>query len=148
MKGIIVAIFSMLFVPSLFAAGTLTPINTSHAPIQIKEHLVDVVIDNGFSRTTVTQIFTNPNTQDLEAVYSFPVPESASLSEITIWSGDQVLNGEVVEATEARRVYEEERDAGNDAGLGECACTRPKDEVEYVSYKFSIAKIRAANDVR
>ena len=148
MKRIIAAIFSVLFAPTLFAAGTLTPINTSHAPIQIKEHLVDVVIDNGFARTTVTQIFTNPNSQDLEAVYSFPVPESASLSEITISSGDQILNGEVVEATEARRVYQEERDAGNDAGLGECACTRPKDAVEYVSYKFSIAKIRAANDVR
>ena len=65
-----------------------------------------------------------------------------------MWSGDQVLNGEVIEAKEARRVYQEERDSGNDAGLGECACTKPKDEVEYVSYKFSIAKIRAGNDVR
>ncbi|HVR41447.1 MAG TPA: VIT and VWA domain-containing protein [Thermoanaerobaculia bacterium] len=128
---------------SLFAAGTLTPAGATQQPIQIKEHNVDVVIDNGFARTEVTQVFFNPNDKDLEAVYGFPVPASASLSEITIWNGERVLEGEVIEAKEAKRVYEEERNAGNDAGLGECACTKPKDEVEYTSYKFSISPVRA-----
>ena len=130
------------------AAGTLTPAGSPDQPIQIKEHLVDVQIDNGFARTEVTQIFFNPNAQDLEAVYGFPVPSSASLSEITIWSGERVLEGEVIEAQEATRVYTEERDAGNDAGLGECACTKPKDEVEYVSYKFSISNVRANSETK
>jgi len=143
MKRFINMLPVILAAPALFAAGTLTPVGSSDAPMQIKEHTVDVVIDNGFARTEVVQVFFNPNAKDLEAVYGFPVPSSASLSEITIWSGDITLDGEVIEAKEAKQVYQEERDAGNDAGLGECACTKEKDEVEYMSYKFSIAKVRA-----
>lgn len=142
------AAFLLIAGPAIFAAGTLTPVGATQSPIQIKEHNVDVVIDNGFARTEVTQVFFNPNDKDLEAVYGFPVPESASLSEITIWNGERVLNGEVIEAGEAKRVYQEERDAGNDAGLGECSCTKPKDEVEYASYKFSVSPVRAKSETK
>jgi Ca-activated chloride channel family protein len=138
----------LLLSPALFAAGTLTPVQSMNKPIQIKDHVVDVVIDNGFARTEVNQTFFNPNDHDLEAIYGFPIPASASLSEITIWNGERVLEGEVIEAKEAKRVYEEERDAGNDAGLGECTCTKPKDAVEYMAYKFSIANVRKQSEVR
>jgi Ca-activated chloride channel family protein len=148
MKRLIVTLLTLFAAHAVMAAGTLTPTTATHAPIQIKEHLVDVVIDNGFARTEVTQTFLNPNEADLEAVYGFPVPESASLSEITIWNGEKTLNGEVIEAKEATRVYTEERDAGNEAGLGECACTKKKDDIEYVSYKFSISKVRAKSEVK
>lgn len=144
----IIALLLMLIAPAAFAAGTLTPVNATDAPIQIKEHTVDVVIDNGFARTEVTQIFFNSNSKDLEAVYGFPVPTSASLSEITIWNNERELNGEVIEAKEAKRVYQEERDAGNDAGLGECACTKNKDDIEYASYKFSISPVRAQRETK
>lgn len=148
MKRVIIAILLLVGAPALFAAGTLTPVGAGHTPIKIKDHTVDVVIDNGFARIEVTQVFFNPNDKDLEAVYGFPVPSSASLSEITIWNGERVLEGEVIEAKEAKRVYEEERDAGNDAGLGECACTKPKDEIEYASYKFSVSPVRAQSETK
>src|SRR5687768_969843 len=144
----LIALIVMVIAPAAFAAGTLTPVNATDKPIQIKEHTVDVVIDNGFARTVVTQIFVNPNDKDLEAVYGFPVPTSASLSEITIWNNERELNGEVIEAKEARRVYEEERDAGNDAGLGECACVIDKDDIEYASYKFSVSRVRAKSETK
>jgi Ca-activated chloride channel family protein len=147
MKRLFAAIL-LLTAHTAFAAGTLTPVDAGDAPMQIRQHLVDVVIDNGFARTEVTQVFFNPNGKELEAVYGFPVPASASLSEITIWNGDRELNGEVIEAKEAKRVYQEERDAGNDAGLGECSCIKPKDEVEYMSYKFSIAKVRPQSETK
>jgi Ca-activated chloride channel family protein len=130
------------------AAGTLTPKNATRQPIQIVSHEVNVVIDNGFARTEVVQVFRNPNDTAVEAVYSFPVPKSASLSEITIWSGDRELNGEVVAANEAKKAYTEERDAGNDAGLGECSCNKKKDDVEFGSYKFSIARVAPSADTK
>ena len=148
MKRLMAIVLGVFVTPALFAAGTLTPKGATSAPIQIKEHTVDVVIDNGFARTEVNQVFFNPNDKDLEAVYGFPVPASASLSEITIWSGEKVLNGEVIEAKEATRVYTEERDAGNDAGLGECACTKNKNDIEYNSYKFSVSPVRAKSDTK
>lgn len=148
MKRVILSILLCVVTPTLFAAGTLTPVGAAHSPIQIREHTVDVTIDNGFARTEVNQVFFNPNDSDLEAVYGFPVPSSASLSEITIMNGERVLNGEVIEAKEAKRVYQEERDSGNDAGLGECSCTKPKDEVEYMSYKFSVSPVRKQSEVK
>ena len=98
----------------------------SFGPYQPSARPINPPVHNGFARTEVTQVFFNPNPTDLEAIYSFPVPTSASLAELTIWSGDKTLEGEVVEAAEARKVYEEERDSGNDAGLGECSCTKKK----------------------
>lgn len=148
MKNAIVGALILLAAPALFAGGTLTPTGFGHAAIQIKEHAVDVVIDSGFARTEVTQTFFNPNNADLEAIYAFPVPEGASLSEITIWNGEKTLNGEVIEAKEAKRVYQEERDSGNDAGLGECSCTKKKDDVEYTSFKFSVSPVRAQSETR
>lgn len=141
-------ILVLLLAPAAFAAGTLTPVGASDAPMQIREHTVDVAIDNGFARTEVTQVFFNPNDKKVEAIYGFPVPASASLSEITIWNGERVLNGEVIEAKEAKQVYQEERDAGNDAGLGECACTKNKDDVEYASYKFSVANVAPQSETK
>jgi len=148
MKRFIITILTLLTAHAAFAAGTLTPTTATQSPIQIRQHIVDVVIDNGFARTEVTQTFFNPNDKDLEAIYGFPVPASASLSEITIWNGERVLNGEVIEAKEAKRVYQEERDAGNDAGLGECACTTEKDDVEYNSYKFSVSPVRRNSETK
>jgi Ca-activated chloride channel family protein len=148
MKRIILSIAMLLATPALFAAGTLTSLATGSAPMQIREHIVNVVIDNGFARTEVVQTFFNPNDKDLEAVYAFPVPTSASLAGITIWNRERTLNGEVIEAEEAKKVYAEERDAGNDAGLGECSCTKKKDDIEYNSYKFSVSPVRAQSETR
>ena len=148
MKRIILSLAMLLATAPLFAAGTLAALTSGGAPMQIKEHIVNVVIDNGFARTEVVQTFFNPNDKDLEAVYGFPVPTSASLAEITIWNRERTLNGEVVEAEEAKKVYAEERDAGNDAGLGECSCTKKKDEVEYNSYKFSVSPVRAQSETK
>ncbi len=81
-----VAALSLSLAPAatLLAAGTLSPLGSPEAPVRIVDHHVDVVINNGFAKTEVTQTFFNPNDTDLEAIYSFPVPRSASLSEFSI----------------------------------------------------------------
>jgi Ca-activated chloride channel family protein len=99
------------------AAGTLTSTGSPHAPIAIRDHHVAVVIQNGFARTEVTQTFFNPNAEALEALYAFPLPASASLSEMTIFAGERELDGEVLSKDEADRLYGAEKQAGNDAGL-------------------------------
>src|ERR1041385_1388505 len=83
----------IFLVSDVYAAGTLVPVSAGAQAMQIKEHHVNVVIDNGFARTEVVQVFHNPNDKDLEAIYSFPVPEHGSLSEMTIWSGEREMNG-------------------------------------------------------
>src|SRR4051812_7787834 len=108
MKRILLFVLIAVASTQLFAAGTLIPVGSTQQPIQITDHQVGVVIDNGYARVEVNQTFHNPNAQDLEAVYSFPVPKSASLSEVTIWAGDRELNGEVVPSDDAKKAYTEE----------------------------------------
>lgn len=122
------------------AAGTLTPQGATEQPIQIVSHHANVVINNGFAQTEVTQVFHNPNGKELEGIYSFPLPQSASLSEMTIWAGESELNGEVVSRSEADRIYEEEKQKGNDAGKAE--------KNGYQTFDFYIARIPAQGDTR
>ncbi|MHC4448312.1 MAG: VIT and vWA domain-containing protein, partial [Planctomycetota bacterium] len=122
------------------AAGILTPLGSYERPVQILDHHVDVVINNGFARTEVIQTFFNPNDVDLEAIYAFPVPRSASLSEFAIYVGEYEIQGEVLPKEKARTVYEEERDQGRDAGLAE--------KNSYQRFEFFVSPVRAQDQVR
>lgn len=137
------AVFSMLVlmgvVTGLRAAGTLTPVGAAYAPIQIREHQVNVTINNGFAQTEVLQTFFNPNGADLEAVYAFPVPKSASLSDVTIQTGEKTLHGEVLRKADAEAIYKEEKSKGNDAGLSS--------KNGYQTYEFRVSPVRANAEV-
>lgn len=122
------------------AAGTLTAKGAPQAAIQIKSHHANVVINNGFAQTEVTQVFFNPNPTDLEGIYSTPLPKSASLSEMTIWAGEIELNGEVVTKADADRIYEEEKNKGNDAAKAE--------KNSYQTFDFYVSRIPAQGETR
>lgn len=122
------------------AAGLLTPSDGSLPPLQLKEQHVKVVIEDGYAVTTVEQVFHNPHNRDLEAVYSFPVPEHGAVGEFTLWIDGKPVTGEVLEKQEARKVYEEEKKAGRDAGIAE------KDS--YKTFDISVSPVRAGQDTR
>src|SRR3989442_1575851 len=122
------------------AAGLLTPKDSSLPPLQIKDHSVKVVINNGFAVTEVDQVFHNPHDQDLEAIYTFPLPKEASLSELSLWIDGKEVVGEVVEKERAREVYQEEKKAGRDAAV---AVKR-----EYIAFDVTVSPVRAKSDTR
>ncbi len=122
------------------AAGILTPVGSRHQPIQIRDHHVNVVINNGFAMTEVQQTFYNPNTEDLEAMYSFPLPKSASLSEVTIYVGEREIHGEVLEKLKAQQIYEDEKSKGNETGLAE--------KNEFYTFEFKVHPVPANAETR
>ncbi|RLD07366.1 MAG: hypothetical protein DRI65_04795 [Chloroflexota bacterium] len=130
----------MLLNPAVHASGLLKPSDGSLPDLEIKEHQVKVIIEDGYAITTVDQIFHNPHSQDLEAIYSFPVPEHGTVNELTIWIDGKPVTGEVLEKKQARKVYEEEKVAGRDAGITE------KDK--YKTFNTSVSPIRAGQDTR
>lgn len=75
-------------------------------PIRVKKHHVDVAVDGNVARTTVKQVFFNPNRLVLEGTYVFPIPERASLTDFTMVMNGQVVHGEVLEKEKARGIYE------------------------------------------
>jgi Ca-activated chloride channel family protein len=133
-----VAVAALLCTGAAHAGGTLTIQGSSDLPIQILDHHVEVLIQNGFARVEVTQSFFNPNGRPLEAVYRVPVPIGASLSEMTMFLGETVMEGEVVPRDEARAAYEEERESG--AGLAE--------EQEGEAYDFHVSPVPALDELR
>ncbi|MCU7932113.1 MAG: VIT and VWA domain-containing protein [Candidatus Thiodiazotropha sp. (ex Codakia rugifera)] len=124
----------------LSAAGLLTPSDGSLPPLEIRDHQVEVVIEDGYAATQVEQRFFNPHAIDLEAIYSFPVPEKGSVAEFTVWIDNQPVTGEVIEKKKARKIYEEEKAAGNDAGLTE------KDG--YKTFEVSVTPVQAGQETR
>jgi Ca-activated chloride channel family protein len=122
------------------AAGLLQPSDGSLPPLEIRDHQVSVVIEDAYAVTTVEQVYFNPHDRDLEARYSFPVPVHGSVAEFTLWIDGKPVTGEVLERKEARRVYEEEKAAGRDAGLTE------KDE--YKTFEVRVSPVRAGQEIR
>ena len=122
------------------AAGILTPTGSKHQPVQIRDHHVNVVINNGFAMTEVHQTFYNPNPENLEAMYSFPLPKSASLSEVTIYAGEREIHGEVLEKQKARQIYQDEKSRGNETGLAE--------KNEFYTFEFKVYPVPARDETK
>ncbi|WGL16188.1 VIT and VWA domain-containing protein [Microbulbifer bruguierae] len=101
------------------AAGLLTPTDSNLPQLEIREHHVNVVIEDGYAITEVDQTFANPHDQQLEAVYTFPVPEKASVGEFTFWIDGKPVTGEVLPRKQARDLYEQERSQGRRTALTE-----------------------------
>lgn len=138
--GLCFTLSSLFAVTNASGAGILTAVGSADQPVEILDHHVDVRITDGFARTSIQQTFSNPNAHSVEAIYAFPVPESSSLSEITIHSGETVLSGEVVPREEAERIYEEEKSNGNDVGLGS--------KESYQRYEFRVFPVRPGVETR
>jgi Ca-activated chloride channel family protein len=64
------------------AVGLLSPANDA-PQLDLRNHQVNVVVEDGYAITTIRQTFANPHAADLEATYSFPVPRDAAVSEFT-----------------------------------------------------------------
>ena len=103
--------------PDSDAAGLLYPKGQPGAGAKIKAQAVDVTLNNGFARTEVDQVFANPGPADVEAIYTFPLPKQASLSEVSLWIDGREVLGVVVEREQARQIYEQQVAQGNDTAL-------------------------------
>ncbi len=125
---------------SLQAAGLLKSKQNPNLHLDLLEHEVDVVLNNGFARTEVIQGFRNRGEYPAEAIYTFPMPKRSSLSQVTLQVNGKELHGEVVEKQRARQVYEEQKQQGRDTALAE------KDE--YRSYEVFVGNVRPGEDVR
>lgn len=121
------------------AAGLMTPLG-SQSPLEIKSHHVDVTIEDGYVVTEVDQTFSNPGSQDLEALYSFPVPEKGTVSEFTVWIDGKPVIGEVLEKNKAKKLYQEEKAAGRDAGLTE--------KKKHYRFEVRVSPVRAQQETR
>ena len=74
--------------------------------LSIKDYDVKVKITGQLATTTVEQVYQNSFPRMLEGTYLFPIPEGASISKFYLYVNGEEVPGEVLEANEARRIYE------------------------------------------
>jgi len=77
------------------------------APLEVGYHHVNVKIDGQICTTTVDEDFYNPNPQQLEGTYLFPVPKTAQIDKFTMNINGQETNAELLDADKARAIYED-----------------------------------------
>ena len=109
-------------------------------PLALKHHRVLVDIDDQAAHTAIDQLFFNPQEWDLEGTYLFPLPAGASFSAFAMEVDGQPLAAEILDADEARQIYEEIVRQRIDPGL-----------LEYVgrnAYQARIFPIPALGDKR
>jgi Ca-activated chloride channel family protein len=70
-------------------------------------------------RAVVEQTFVNLESRAIEAVYTFPLPESAAVCGFEVVTADRVLTGVIEESGKAEETYQEAIDAGHGAFLAE-----------------------------
>ena len=78
------------------AAGMLAMIDRAGRPAGVcplKHTDVKADISGFIARVTVTQEFLNPASEKIEAVYTFPLPHSAAIDDMTMTIGDRTIKG-------------------------------------------------------
>jgi Ca-activated chloride channel family protein len=122
------------------AAGLLIADGGFGGALEIKEQNVHVTINNGIAITQIEQVFLNTEDRVVEALYTFPVPKGASVSNFSMWIGGQEMIGEVVEKKRAREIYESYKQTRRDPGLLE--------QVDYKRFEMRIFPIPAGAEQR
>ncbi|HKQ90414.1 MAG TPA: TonB family protein [Blastocatellia bacterium] len=89
----------------------------SRAECPLKHTDVKAEVSGQLARVTVTQEFHNPFQEKIEAVYVFPLSQSAAVDDMTMVVGDRTVKGKIKRREEAQAIYEAARAAGQTAGL-------------------------------
>ncbi|QEG00263.1 Vault protein inter-alpha-trypsin [Stieleria maiorica] len=83
----------------------------------LKETRVEADVSGVLARVRVSQVFKNPYSERLEALYVFPLPENCAVDAYSFQIGERLIVGEVKRKEDARREYEQARDEGRKAAL-------------------------------
>jgi len=92
---------------------TVPPIDGGRRPVPqpaqtyaIKELNVDASVDGQIAQVTVSQTFLNTGTRQMEVAFVFPLPPDAAIEAMTFLVDGQEWEGKLLDAGEARRIYE------------------------------------------
>jgi len=100
-----------------FAPEPIPPHPVIQRDLTLTDMRVDIKIDGAVAHTTIRQTLRNDGSFMAEGQYLLPLPPGASVSDFAIVDGDRRLTGEVLDADEARQVYQDIVRKMRDPGL-------------------------------
>ena len=80
---------------------------------------VQMDITGNINRVIVEQVFTNPSDMWAEGVYVFPLPEDSAVDQLRMYIDERVIEGQIKEKEEAKKIYEKAKSEGKSASLVE-----------------------------
>ena len=83
------------------------PGHFSFAPLEVSFHHVSVEIKDQVAVTSVDEEFVNPNHQQLEETYLFPLPQGAHIDKFSMDINGKMQEAELLPADKARAIYED-----------------------------------------
>ncbi len=92
---------------STVADGVILPDHPEWGWLSVINHDVMITIRDGVVTTHVDQVFQNDSGRDLEGQYVFPLPPGAVISDFTMWVDGEALEARILDADEARAIYED-----------------------------------------
>src|SRR5262245_65325688 len=105
--------------PGKVTQGALQALGSDGRPraeCPLKHTEVKAEVSGQLARVTVTQEFHNPFRDKIEAVYVFPLPQSAAVDDMTMIVGDRTAKGKTNRREEAQATYEPAAEPGQPAG--------------------------------
>ena len=89
-------------------------------PAPVLKTDVQIAVTGTIARATIRQEFTNPRTRKgdwLEGIYVFPLPETAAVDHLRMKIGERIIEGQIKERAEAKKVYEQAKQEGKRTSL-------------------------------
>jgi Ca-activated chloride channel family protein len=97
--------------------GMVTTWKDHEVTVPLKHTDVNASVSGYISTVNVTQKFENPYDGKIEAVYVFPLPENAAVSDFLMTIGDRTIRGIIREREQAEQIYAAARAQGYVASL-------------------------------
>ncbi|MAS34816.1 MAG: hypothetical protein CL610_12470 [Anaerolineaceae bacterium] len=74
--------------------------------LKIDYHRVNIDIENQIATTSVDMQFTNQGESLAEGTFIFPLPKGAAVDQLTMWVDGQAIDAKILQADEARGIYD------------------------------------------
>jgi Ca-activated chloride channel family protein len=131
MVGVLVVVLALMLLlgsprPTEVAAQTDITQGTLQVKVEPGEKLLEFPLEHTdvkaeisgmVAGVTVTQTFSNPYEDTIEAIYVFPLPQNAAVSDMTMKIGDRTIRGLIKRREEAKEIYEQAKEEGKVASL-------------------------------
>jgi len=114
-RTVIVLLMSALLVAAVSPALAYTSADSQQTRfpffrtegVVIESHRVTVDIDNQVAKTRIEQVFYNDSNRMAEGTYVFPLPVGAAVSDLIMWVDGKPIEARILDADEARDIYDE-----------------------------------------
>lgn len=104
LRSLTFALLLLSCFPGAALAQLVTKGSGSEA-VRLSSQTVTATLEGGLATVHIHQVFRYEGSGSVEAVYTFPLPEDASMTGLTLTAGGQRMEGVLTERKKAREIY-------------------------------------------